>query len=63
MGTSRSASAKGNSMGRKRASLGSCGVVPPIPNQALASTTVKPMAKILIATQETTWLPRLVTQA
>ena len=59
----RRSAAKGSSIGKKRASAGSCGVLPPRWNHAMPRTVVSPIAKMLIATQLTTWLPRLVTLA
>jgi hypothetical protein len=62
-GTSRSASAPGSFIAKKRASAPSRGVGPPKPNRAWPTTAVSPEARKLMATPETIWLPRWVMQA
>ena len=46
----------------RRAPSPTCGVCPPIPNQAPPSTTVRPAAVMVKAMPITTWSPRWVTQ-
>ena len=54
-GTERGAPVK---IGMKRKVSGNAGVRPPSLNQLLPMTTASPAASMLIATPETTWLPR-----
>ena len=63
MGNSLKASAKGNVISKNLWSSVSVGVKPACPNQAAANAVVKPIIKILIATQDTTWSPLCVTDA
>ena len=42
---------------------GSAGVRPPSRNHSLPSTTASPAASMLMATPETTWLPRWLIEA
>src|SRR5882757_1207837 len=55
--------ALGSSSGIRRWSPTRGGVWPPRLNQAVPSTTVRPAARMLMATPLTTWLPRWVIQA
>ena len=57
------ASANGNVISKNLSSCVRVGVKPCCPNHAAAKAVVKPIIKIFIATQETTWSPLCVTEA